>query len=990
MNAPREDNSSTAAPAERLRQIIIRGAKEHNLKNLTVAIPRDKLVVVTGLSGSGKSSLAFDTIFAEGQRRYVESLSAYARQFLEQMQKPAVESIEGLPPTIAIEQRSGSASPRSTVATTTEIYDFLRLLYARCGTPYCYQCGRPIAQQSAEQIVRSVLEGGAGKGGPEPFDSAHGRMGRIMLLAPMVRGRKGEHADVFRRIKAEGFVRARVDGLVVDLSGVSTLSKNKKHDIDVVVDRLVLQAGIESRLNDSVETALKLADGALVVSRETGKGWSDTLYSERCACPHCGISYEDLQPNMFSFNSPYGACPTCDGLGTRLEFDPDLIIPDKDLSLRSGAVDVWRRGGRQMAVYFHYVLREFCRDFNVDPEKPYRDLPKDIRDALLYGTPEHAAKEFEGVIPNCTRRFSKTTSEYVKSRLLEYMSELPCPACNGARLRPESLAVRVGGPLDRERSRTAQGRPEHGRTGGKAIHEVTRLSITEALDFFNAIALGGEKAQIAAQILKEIRQRLAFMVDVGIGYLTLDRMSSTLAGGEAQRIRLATQVGSGLVGVCYVLDEPTIGLHQRDNRRLLDTLLRLRDIGNTVLIVEHDEMAMRTADEIIDLGPGAGAHGGEIVAQGTVEDIIASPASLTGAYLSGRLSIPVPEHRRTPDLKESVQVRGARENNLKSLDAAFPLGCLVCVTGVSGSGKSTLVTQILYPALARRLYHSRERPGQHDKIVGANRVDKVIRIDQSPIGRTPRSNPATYTKVFDFVRQVFALTKEAKIRGYHPGRFSFNVKGGRCEACQGQGTKMIEMHFLPDVFVTCEECKGRRYNQETLEIRFKGLNIAEVLDLRVDEALDLFANFPAIKRVAQTLADVGLGYVALGQSSTTLSGGEAQRIKLSAELGKRSTGSTMYILDEPTTGLHFADINRLLDVLNRLVDMGNTVVVIEHNLDVIKTADYIIDLGPEGGAAGGEIVATGTPEQIAANERSYTGQFLKPVLHREPASATGG
>jgi len=957
VNPPREDNSTAAAPAERLRQIVIRGAKEHNLKNLTVAIPRDKLIVFTGLSGSGKSSLAFDTIFAEGQRRYVESLSAYARQFLEQMQKPAVESIEGLPPTIAIEQRSGSASPRSTVATTTEIYDFLRLLYARCGTPYCYQCGRPIAQQSAEQIVRTVLEGGAGKGG------------RIMLLAPMVRGRKGEYADIFRRIKSEGFVRVRVDGMVVDLSGVSTLSKNKKHDIDVVVDRLALQAGIESRLNDSVETALKLADGTLVVSRETDKGWSDTLYSERYACPHCGISYEELQPNMFSFNSPYGACPTCDGLGTRLEFDPDLMIPDKDLSLREGAVDVWRRGGRRMAIYFHYVLQEFCRDFNVDPEKPYRELPKEIRDTLLHGTPENAAKEFEGVIPNCTRRFQKTTSEFVKSRLHEYMSELPCPACNGARLRPESLAVRVG---------------------GKAINEVAVMSITEALGFFNAADLGGEKARIAAQILKEIRQRLAFMVDVGIGYLTLDRMSSTLAGGEAQRIRLATQVGSGLVGVCYVLDEPTIGLHQRDNQRLLNTLVRLRDIGNTVIIVEHDEMAIRTADEIIDLGPGAGAHGGEIVAQGSLEDILAAPASLTGAYLSGRLSIPVPEHRRTPDLKESVQVRGARENNLKSLDAVFPLGCLVCVTGVSGSGKSTLVTQILYPALARRLYHGRERPGQHDKIVGANRVDKVIQIDQSPIGRTPRSNPATYTKVFDFVRQVFALTKEAKIRGYQPGRFSFNVKGGRCEACQGQGTKMIEMHFLPDVFVTCEECKGRRYNQETLEIRFKGLNIAEVLDLRVDEALELFANFPAIKRVVQTLADVGLGYVALGQSSTTLSGGEAQRIKLAAELGKRSTGSTMYILDEPTTGLHFADINRLLDVLNRLVDMGNTVVVIEHNLDVIKTADYIIDLGPEGGAAGGEVVATGAPEQIAANERSYTGQFLKHVLRREQSSAAGG
>ena len=947
--------AAVAAPPPE-RKIIIRGAREHNLKNLTVEIPRDKMVVITGLSGSGKSSLAFDTVFAEGQRRYVESLSAYARQFLEQMQKPAVESIEGLPPTIAIEQRTGSASPRSTVATTTEIHDFLRLLYARCGTPYCYKCGRPIAQQSAEQIVRSILADRSGKAE------------RIMLLAPLVRGRKGEHADVLRRIKAEGFVRARVDGIVTELGKVSVLAKNKKHSVDVVVDRLVLQPAIQSRLTDSVETALKLAEGALVVSREVNGKWKDTLYSERFACPICSISYEELAPNMFSFNSPYGACPTCDGLGTRLEFDPELIVPDKDLSLRGGAIDVWRRGGRRMAIYYHYVLQEFCRDFGVDPATPYGDLPKEIRDVLLYGTESRKDKtfsaEFEGVIPNCTRRFHKTTSEYVKSRLHDYMSELPCPTCNGARLRRESLAVRVG---------------------GKAIHEVARLAITEALSFFSRLELGGEKDRIAAPILKEIRERLAFMVDVGIGYLTLDRMSATLSGGEAQRIRLATQAGSGLVGVCYVLDEPTIGLHQRDNRRLLNTLLRLRDLGNTVIVVEHDEAAIRSADHVIDLGPGAGAHGGEIVAQGAVGDIVNAPRSLTGAYLSGRLAIALPTARRAVDVKDCIAVRGAAENNLKTIDVAFPLGAFICVTGVSGSGKSTLVTQILYRALARKFYRSREHPGKHERIVGINRIDKVIQIDQSPIGRTPRSNPATYTKLFDHVRHVFALTKEAKIRGYGPGRFSFNVKGGRCEACQGQGTKMIEMHFLPDVFVVCEECGGRRYNQETLDIRFKGLNIAEVLDLSVGEALDIFANFPAVKRSLRTLADVGLGYIALGQPSTTLSGGEAQRIKLAAELGKKSTGSTLYILDEPTTGLHFADINRLLDVLNRLVDLGNTVVVIEHNLDVIKTADYIIDLGPEGGEEGGEIVATGTPEAVARNERSYTGQFLRSVLGRERA-----
>jgi excinuclease ABC subunit A len=952
--------SGPAALPSPQRHIVVRGAREHNLKDLTLAIPRDKFIVVTGLSGSGKSSLAFDTLFAEGQRRYVESLSAYARQFLEQMQKPAVEAIEGLPPTIAIEQRSGIASPRSTVATTTEIYDFLRLLYARCGAAYCPECARPITRQSAEQIVRAVLnEGPTGA--------------RIMLLAPVVRGRKGEHSEVFRRIKAEGFVRVRVDGVVTDeplkltaMAGItktSGLAKNRKHDIDVVVDRLVLQAGIESRLTDSVETALKLAEGVLIVTRETAQGWKDTRYSEKYACPHCGISFGELQPNMFSFNSPYGACPTCDGLGTRLEFDPELIVPDETVSLKDGAVDVWRRGGKRMAIYYHYVIQDFCRDFRVDPKTPFKDLSKELRQALVYGTAarkegRHAA-EFEGVIPNCARRFEKTTSEYVKSRLMEYMSELPCPACKGARLKKESLAVRVG---------------------GKAIHEVTAFSITEALAFFNALTFDAEGTQIAAAILKEIRQRLQFMVDVGIGYLTLDRTSGTLAGGEAQRIRLATQVGSGLVGVCYVLDEPSIGLHQRDNERLLNTLAHLRDIGNTVLVVEHDEQAIRTADHVIDLGPGAGKHGGEIVAQGTVADVMAAPRSVTGAYLSGRMSIALPAARRPADLDGALVVKGARENNLKNVDVAFPLGVFTCVTGVSGSGKSTLVTQILYRALARKLYRSREHPGKFDRIIGGSRIDKIIEIDQSPIGRTPRSNPATYTKVFDQVRSIFALTKEARIRGFGPGRFSFNVKGGRCEACQGQGVKMIEMHFLPDVFVTCEECKGKRYNRETLDIKFKGLSVADVLDLRVDEALEVFANFPALKRQLATLDDVGLGYIALGQSSTMLSGGEAQRIKLSAELGKKATGSTLYILDEPTTGLHFADINRLLDVLNRLVEMGNTVVVIEHNLDVIKCADYLIDMGPEGGEGGGEVVAAGTPEEVARSARSHTGRFLKGVL----------
>ena len=937
------------------RYIRIRGARAHNLRNIDLDIPRDKLVVVTGLSGSGKSSLAFDTVFAEGQRRYVESLSAYARQFLEQMQKPDVEHIEGLPPTIAIEQRSGVASPRSTVATTTEIYDYLRLLFARAGEPHCYQCDRPITQQSAEKIVESVLAIETGT--------------RVMILAPLVRGRKGEHREVLKRIQREGFVRARIDGIITDLRNVGRLPKHKKHDIEAVVDRVTVRPGVVSRMTDSVEIALKLGEGVMRLSVEQRGRWRDTICSELYACPHCGISYEELQPNRFSFNSPYGACPTCNGLGTRLEFDPDLIVPDKALSLREGAIEVWRRGGKRMAIHYHYVLREFCDDFSVDPDTPFSELPKGTRRILLHDTDGRAERQFgvtfEGVIPNCVRRFGRTTSEYVKKRLHEYMSEQPCTACGGARLRPESLAVRVG---------------------DKPIHGITRMSVTEALDFLHGLRLGSEKAAIAEPMLKEIQQRLTFMADVGIGYLTLDRTSATLAGGEAQRIRLASQVGSGLVGVCYVLDEPTIGLHQRDNRKLIATLLHLRDIGNTVLVVEHDEASIRAADHIIDLGPGAGAHGGAVVAQGTLDDVLREPRSATGRYLSRDLGIPTPERRRPVDLRRSVQVHGARENNLKSIDVTIPLGVFCCVTGVSGSGKSTLVQQILRPALARTLHRSHVKPGAHTRITGAHRLDKVVEIDQSPIGRTPRSNPGTYTKVFDEIRRLFSQVKEAKIRGFQPGRFSFNVKGGRCEACQGQGVKEIEMHFLPDVFVTCEECRGKRYNRETLEIRFRGRNIADVLDMPVEEAHASFASFPKIKRMLGTLVDVGLGYLALGQSSTTLSGGEAQRVKLAAELGRAVTGRTLYILDEPTTGLHFADINRLLDVLGRLTDAGNTVVVIEHHLDVIKTADYIIDLGPEGGEAGGRVVMAGPTEAVMAHPTSYTGRFLREHLEAEAAS----
>ena len=941
------------------KAIRITGAAEHNLKNINLTIPRDRLVVITGISGSGKSSLAFDTIYAEGRRKYVESLSAYARQFLEQMQKPAVGDITGLPPTIAIEQRSASSNPRSTVATTTEIYDYFRLLFARVGQPHCWVCGRPITSQHSTQIVESILTRPEGT--------------KIQVCAPLVRGKKGEHKEVLAEVQREGFVRVRVDGAIHDLRTVPELSKNKKHDIAAVVDRLILREGIRTRLADSIETALKLADGILLVllqEPEGGKGvesngkWEEVVYSEKFACPeHPEASLEELSPRLFSFNSPYGACKSCDGLGTILEFDPDLIVPDKTVSLENGAIDAWRRGGKRMNIFYNRLIKRFCRDVKISKSTPYEKIPKDLQRLLMYGTSEEDEEKygvwFEGVIPNLTRRWKNTTSEYVKTRLHGYLSEQPCQACQGGRLRPEAIAVTIG---------------------GRNIKDLSRFSIEQAQRFFDELQLDEERTAIASQILKEIRSRLQFMLDVGLGYLTLDRMSSTLAGGEAQRIRLATQVGSGLVGCCYVLDEPTIGLHKRDNDRLLSILKTLSQIGNTVIVVEHDEDIMAAADHIIDIGPAAGAHGGEVIAEGTYDDILQSPKSLTGEYLSGRKTIQVPAKRRKYSMRKCLEVKGAAEHNLKTVDVKFPLGVFICVTGVSGSGKSTLVNHILLRALKRHLYQSREKPGQHKNVLGVSQIDKVIEIDQSPIGKTPRSNPATYTGAFDLIRKLFAMTREAKIRGYTPGRFSFNVKGGRCESCRGQGTKKIEMHFLPDVYVTCQSCKGTRYNPETLQITYKGKNIADVLDMRIEDATAFFTNFPTIVRVLKTLADVGLGYMRLGQSSTTLSGGEAQRVKLAAELGKASTGHTLYLLDEPTTGLHFADIHNLLNVLQRLVDMGNTVVVIEHNLDVIKTADYIIDLGPEGGEGGGTVVAAGKPEDIVKSKKSYTGKYLADRL----------
>ena len=944
------------------KAIRITGAAEHNLKNISLSIPRDKLVVITGISGSGKSSLAFDTIYAEGRRKYVESLSAYARQFLEQMQKPAVGDITGLPPTIAIEQRGAGSNPRSTVATTTEIYDYFRLLFARAGLPHCWVCGKEITSQHSSQIVESILARPAGT--------------KIQICAPLVRGRKGEHKDIFAGVQHQGFVRVRVDGDIYDLKNVPLLNKNKKHDIAAVVDRLIIKDSVRVRLADSVETALKLADGVLLVlvaepddeskkrKAKNEKVWKEVIYSEKFACPkHPRASLEELSPRLFSFNSPYGACKSCDGLGTILEFDPDLIVPDKTVSLESGAVDAWRKGGKRMNIFYNRLIKRFCRGVGISKAIPFEQIPTEIRKILMYGTTAADTGKyglrFEGIIPNLTRRWRTTTSEYVKARLHSYFGELPCRSCSGARLRPEAVAVTIG---------------------GKNIHQLTSLSIEKAREFFNKLQLDKERSLIAAAVLKEINARLKFMVDVGLGYLTLDRRSSTLSGGEAQRIRLATQVGSGLVGVCYVLDEPTIGLHKRDNGRLLGILRRLTKLGNTVLVVEHDEDIIKSADHIIDIGPAAGAQGGEVVVQGSYDTVVGCAESLTGEYLSGKKRIALPVTRRSYNLRKCIEVKAAAENNLKNLDVKFPLGVFICVTGVSGSGKSTLVSQILIRALRRRLYGSREKPGKHKNILGTSHIDKVIEISQSPIGKTPRSNPATYTGVFDLMRKLFSMTREAKIRGYKPGRFSFNVKGGRCEYCKGQGTKKIEMHFLPDVYITCQSCKGSRYNPETLQVTYKGKNIADVLDMRIEDALKFFANFPKIVRLLQTLNDVGMGYMQLGQSSTTLSGGEAQRVKLSAELGKTATGHTLYLLDEPTTGLHFADIHNLLNVLQRLCDMGNTVVVIEHNLDVIKMADYIIDLGPEGGDAGGKVVAEGPPEEIIKNKKSYTAKYLKDKL----------
>ncbi len=933
--------------------IVVRGAREHNLKDVSVDLPRNRLVVITGVSGSGKSSLAFDTIYAEGQRRYVESLSAYARQFLELMEKPDVDVIEGLSPAISIEQRTLSKNPRSTVGTVTEIYDYLRLLYARVGRPSCWKCGREICSQGPEQITDRVLALPAGA--------------RVHVLAPLVRGRKGESLRAFEEARRKGYVRVRVDGQLRDLGEEIALDRKRKHTIEVVVDRLVVKEGVRSRLAASVEAALALGEG-LVVIEEVGV--RDHVFSSKMACPDCGVSYPELSPRLFSFNSPVGACPGCGGLGTKMEFDDELVVPDPSLTLREGAILPWERRSSE---YFLQTLGALARHYHADLDTPFERLPARVREVLLHGsgdeqivfTLERGAEDrfrfkraFEGAVQNLARRYRETKSEAIREEIERYMAMRPCPACAGRRLRPEALAVRFA---------------------GRSIADCTALSVGAALGAFRGVELTPTERTIAERVLKEIQERLQFLADVGLGYLTLDREAATLSGGEGQRIRLATQIGSRLVGVLYVLDEPSIGLHQRDNDRLLGTLKGLRDLGNTVIVVEHDEATISAADYVVDLGPGAGEHGGRLVAAGTPAEILRHPQSLTGRYLSGRLSIPVPARRRPGG--KSLRLLGARGNNLRGIDLEVPLGTLTCVTGVSGSGKSTLVIETLFKALAHALYRAKERPAPFDKLYGLEQVDKVIDIDQSPIGRTPRSNPATYTGIFTPIRDLFAAVPEARLRGYRPGRFSFNVAGGRCEACEGDGIIRIEMHFLPDVYVTCDVCKGRRYNRETLEVEYRGKNIAQVLDCTVSQALEFFRHHHApIRDRLQTLNDVGLEYVKLGQSATTLSGGEAQRVKLSRELGRRSTGRTVYILDEPTTGLHFADIQKLLEVLNRLVDAGNTVVVIEHNLDVIKSADYVIDLGPEGGEAGGAVVAKGTPEQVARAKGSHTGRFLRPVV----------
>jgi len=964
-------------------KIIVRGAREHNLKNITVEIPRNKMVVITGISGSGKSSLAFDTVYAEGQRRYVESLSAYARQFLGQMEKPDVDQIEGLSPAISIDQRGGSRNPRSTVGTVTEIYDYLRLLYARIGIPHCPQCGRQVTKQSAQQIVDAVLKTPPGT--------------RFQVLAPLIKDRKGHHQAVFEDVRKAGFVRVRVDGIVRDVDEEIELDRYKMHTIEAVVDRLIIPVSstltsFRSRLTDSIETALQLGDGVVIINGVSVEPPQDVLYSEHLACAVCGVSLPELEPRTFSFNSPHGACPECQGLGTRMELDPELIVSNPDQSIEEEAIRAWNVQSQEG--YYWQLLKAACDHFNIPTNVPWRELNHAQQHVILHGSGDERVSvhyvtrdgrsseygtRFEGIIPNLQRRYQETNSDYVRGKIEEFMTRRPCQVCQGARLRPGSLAVTVA---------------------GFSISEIASWPVSRLLEWIDELSgfrfrrnqvfsekpgslpetvLTEKEWLIARRILKEVRARLGFMVNVGLDYLTLNRTAVTLAGGEAQRIRLATQIGSQLTGVLYVLDEPSIGLHQRDNARLIHTLQEMRDLGNTLCVVEHDEVTIRAADWIIDLGPGAGEHGGEVVVAGTVEDVVACPESLTGAYLSGRKSIPVPAQRRGGNGGKLV-IRGAREHNLKDIDVRIPLGKFVCITGVSGSGKSTLLVEVLYRRLAQILHRSREPAGDHDTVEGVEQIDKVIDIDQSPIGRTPRSNPATYTNIFTPIRELFASLPESKIRGYQPGRFSFNVKGGRCEACQGHGTLRIEMQFLPDIYVPCDVCHGRRYNRETLQMRYKGKTIAEVLDMTVSEAMNFFANIPTIQNKLQTLQDVGLGYIRLGQPAPTLSGGEAQRVKLSRELSKRATGQTLYVLDEPSVGLHAADVDKLIAVLNRLVDAGNTVVIIEHHPDIIKVADWIIDLGPEGGDAGGEIVAEGTPEQVAQVEGSYTGQFLKDVL----------
>ncbi len=937
--------------------IKIRGANEHNLKNITLNIPRGELVVLTGLSGSGKSSLAFDTIYAEGQRRYMESLSSYARQFLGQMEKPDVESIEGLSPAISIDQKSTNRNPRSTVGTVTEIYDYMRLLYARIGIPHCPKCGREIRKQTIDQMVDQIMTM------PERT--------RIQLLAPVVRGRKGEHVKLLEQARRSGYVRVRVDGNMYELSEEIRLEKNIKHNIEIVVDRLVVKEGIEKRLTDSIETVMNLSDGRMTVDVVDGEPIN---FSMSFSCPDCGISIDEVEPRSFSFNNPFGACPDCFGLGYKMEFDEDLIIPDKSLSISQGAIAVmgWQSCTDKNS-FTHAILKALTEEYKFSLDTPFEEYPKEIQDVLLHGTNGRELKvhyrgqrgegvydvAFEGLLQNVERRYKETFSEASKAEYETYMRITPCKACKGQRLKQSSLAVTIG---------------------DKNIYEATEISITAYREFLEQLSLTPMQESIGAQILKEIKARLDFLLNVGLEYLSLSRATGTLSGGEAQRIRLATQIGSGLVGVCYILDEPSIGLHQRDNDKLLATLTHLRDLGNSVLVVEHDEDTMRAADYIVDIGPGAGEHGGEVVAAGTVEDIIRCEKSITGAYLSGRISIPVPKERRSPS--GFLTVKGASENNLKNIDVSFPLGVMTCVTGVSGSGKSSLVNEILYKSLARKLNRARTIPGRFKKLEGVEQLDKVIAIDQSPIGRTPRSNPATYTGVFDLIRDLFASTADAKAKGYSKGRFSFNVKGGRCEACSGDGILKIEMHFLPDVYVPCEVCGGKRYNRETLEVKYKGKSIYDVLNMTVEEATKFFENIPSIHRKIVTLNDVGLSYIRLGQPSTELSGGEAQRIKLATELSRRSTGKTIYILDEPTTGLHFADVHKLVEILRRLSDGGNTVVVIEHNLDVIKAADYLIDIGPEGGDRGGTVIAKGTPEEVAENPVSYTGKYVKKILRR--------